>query len=518
MANTTREQTQEYAQCAADMWHFISTYVYILDPEKGVIKFEPWPHLKVLVDTILSNDRVVILKARQIGITWLISCISLWYCLFRVGANIQMYSKGEKESSDILAKTKFVFSRLPGWMQQPTGKYSDTSVTFPTMNSIVQSFPATEDAGRGGSATLVILDEWAFQKYARTNISSILPLVEHGKLIGISTANGKGNLFYETYDKALRGTNSFLPVFIPYTARPGRTHEWREKQKQDMPTYLALQEYPEQEKEAFIIAGTCMFKFDALSDMPIRPPATTLGYMEIYSHYDSTHSYIAGIDTALGIEGRDYSVMQVIDITSGEQVARIRTQIPIEQFAEVVADSVEYYKARVIIEEQPQGRVIHKTLIDRKYPTHLIYHRSKNVPCWATSVTNRARILFELETATRTGTLILHSQETVDEMLSFGYNEKDNKFEALSGHDDDVMALALANHLAHAEPPRMTDFTTKKYIPSFHLTGWRDINWKSSDPFKHVNVERCPECKGMRYSNKGPCEVCRGAGVCLSSR
>ncbi len=70
--NIPKEFVMEYAHCAADKWYFIRTYCKIRDPQdgRGIVPIDDWPHLHQLIEIIESNDRVIVLKARQLGITW----------------------------------------------------------------------------------------------------------------------------------------------------------------------------------------------------------------------------------------------------------------------------------------------------------------------------------------------------------------------------------------------------------------------------------------------------------------
>ena len=524
--NIPKEYIEEYAKCAADKWYFITHYIKITDRKLGIIPFIPWNHLHQLIEIIESNDRVVVLKARQIGITWVLCALSLWYVLFQHSAAVVMFSRRETEAIDMKNRVVFMLGQLPEWLQIPMGKNNDELLTFPIMNSQIESFPAVEGA-RGGSATLAILDEWAFQHYDETNYTAILPVVEHGKLVGLSTANGKNNTFARIWFEAKKKLNSFIPVFIPYTVRPDRDEAWHKKQESDMPTYTAWQEYPLHELDAFLVAGTCMFNVEKLHEMPTCSPSRILGPAQIWVEYDPEHEYVAGIDTALGITGRDYSVLQIIDVTLGCQAAKIHTQIPIEQFSDEAKKLlIMYGKPMVNIEEQPQGRLVVKTLLDSSegkdsYYKHRIYHRSKNIPCWHTTHDNRQEVLSRLEQAIRNSTLSIFSESTVEEMLGFGYNEKENKFEALSGNDDEVMALALGLHLAVNAPPPIGDLKPKSYLGSndplrrgpVHQEGEPvlHIDWGKRNPFEGMTTIICWSCEDIPEERVN-CFVCRKRG------
>jgi len=322
------EFVEEYARCAADKWYFVREYCYLSDPQLGVIHFQDWPHLEQLIRIIEANDRVIILKSRQVGITWITCALALWYVLFQHSATVLMFSRRENESVEMKNRCEFMWSYLPDWLRIPHGKSNDELFEFPIMNSAIKSFPATEDSGRMQNATLIILDEWAFQRYAEANYTALLPAVEHGKLIGLSTANGKNNTFARIWFEAKKRLNSFIPVFIPYTVRPDRDEAWHKIQEANMPQYKAWQEYPLNEIDAFLVAGTCMFDVEMLKNMtPVSPSRRLEPDTEIWVDFDPEHKYVAGIDTALGITGRDYSALEIIDVTLGIVAAKIMPKV-----------------------------------------------------------------------------------------------------------------------------------------------------------------------------------------------
>lgn len=515
-----QEYLDEYARCAADKWYFIKTYIKISDPSLGIIPLADWTHLQQLLEIIDEHDRVIVLKARQIGITWVLCALALWYVMFKHSSTVLMFSRRETESVGMKNRVVFMHRHLPDWLQVPIGKNNDELLEFPIMNSKIQSFPATEGSGRMENASLVILDEWAFQQYAESNYTAILPVVEHGKLVGLSTANGKNNTFAKIWFEAKKRLNSFIPVFIPYTVRPGRDEAWHKQQEADMPSYTAWQEYPLNEVDAFLVAGTCMFVVDTLHGMPVCSPSRSLGPAQIWLEYDPEHEYVAGVDTALGIAGRDYSVLQIIDITVGKQAAKIHTQIPIEQFSDEAKKLLLMYgKPMVNIEEQPQGRLVVKTLREGTdgYVKSRIYHRGKNIPCWHTTHDNRQEILSELEQAIRNKELEFFSESTVEELLGFGYNEDTNKFEGLSGNDDEVMSLALAWHMSQDQAPPIGDLTPHSYIEGKgSRRGERvsRIDWGKRYPFENMETIICWSCEGIP-EEISKCKTCRGQGKVL---
>jgi len=264
--------------------------------------------------------------------------------------NVLILSQGEEEAKALLDKVYFMYLHLPlhlrphlvkhasqhlifGFDQDPiTGDYRQTSK--------VTALPATKNAGRGETASLVIADEWAYHPNAETNFVALQPTIDAGtaKFIAISTANGTGNFFATTYKLAQRGENSFFRVFLPYSYRPGRDLDWYEKKKRDYKAtpMLMHQEFPRDEEEAFIASGGSIFDLmavrelekavvdplplEALWDQPDLQYWMEQG-LKVWKPYDPRQAYVYWVDPATTVHQGDSTSFQVWSVTNREQVA-----------------------------------------------------------------------------------------------------------------------------------------------------------------------------------------------------
>ncbi|MBM3270038.1 MAG: hypothetical protein FJZ01_20580, partial [Candidatus Sericytochromatia bacterium] len=118
---------------------------------------------------------------------------------------------------------------------------------------------ASRDSGRSFTASTVLIDEWAYQQWAREIWQAAYPTINRptgGQVIGLSTAK-PATQFHEIWVGAEHEwrrpdapANGFYGVFLPWTADPRRTPEWYEATKAALPaTYRA--EYPATPDEAF---------------------------------------------------------------------------------------------------------------------------------------------------------------------------------------------------------------------------------------------------------------------------
>ncbi len=226
-----------------------------IDNTSAEMPFHMWDAQRALLADILSERLLLILKARQLGISWLVCAYALWLCLFRPGRLVLMLSIGQLEANEMMRRVQVMYYRLPDDMRAILPKVTEKNkTTFGWANgSVIQSLPSSDDAGSSYTASLVVLDEFAKNKNDVSIFNAIKPTIDGGgKMIILSTAKGTNNYFYEMCDRAIKGLGRFLFRFIPWWERPGRTPEWYARVAEDAPDSSHMgQEYPATPEEAF---------------------------------------------------------------------------------------------------------------------------------------------------------------------------------------------------------------------------------------------------------------------------
>ena len=110
----------EYVKCAKDPVYFMKKYCLIQHPERGKIPFKLFPYQEELTRDMEENDRVVILKSRQLGISTLSAGYSLWTMLFKSDKNILVVAIDQNTSKNLVTKVSVMFENLPSWLQLKT--------------------------------------------------------------------------------------------------------------------------------------------------------------------------------------------------------------------------------------------------------------------------------------------------------------------------------------------------------------------------------------------------------------
>jgi hypothetical protein len=253
---------REWALCARPtldgLRFFVEAYGSIEPPTGGPVPFDLWPAqvdvLARLVDGSLTI--LVVLKSRRLGLSWLALHYAVWlaaFAPFGPSATIVIICKNEDDAKALLGRAHRIIDRLPTWLRPTLATDSTEELALHETGSRLRSLPGTANAARLETATLLLLDEFAFPKNraARGIWTAALPTIEGGgRCIAISTGNGEqgdGEQFAALVRQAQRGE---LPggelVFLPWHARPDRTAEWREAERTK---YLRVEdfeaEYPE---------------------------------------------------------------------------------------------------------------------------------------------------------------------------------------------------------------------------------------------------------------------------------
>lgn len=268
------ESEIEYIKTEMSTQEFIDEYCYIENkdnPGNPVIKFKPWDSQKTALQEIIDHKLSIILKARQLGFTWLVLCLVCHLCIKFHGYSVIVLSETEGKSMELIKRVDFILSRLPTWLilspekfkeyEKEYGKgsykglyYTATSLIVEIkqqgqVNSTIKAQPATEGAGRSLTADFVFFDEWAFHKFANDIFDAAFPTMnrpDSGKFVGLST--NKRGTFYESVWRNAVAMN-FHKIFRNCFADPRRTEEWYESSKATLRSKME-QEFPRTEEEA----------------------------------------------------------------------------------------------------------------------------------------------------------------------------------------------------------------------------------------------------------------------------
>lgn len=458
----------EYRRCKADPAYFFRRYWYIQHPEKGAILFELYESQAEALEVFQRERLIVTLKSRQIGWSTLVTAYNFWLTFFFDDRLAILLSKGEREATNLKKMAAYGFKRLPEWlrMRGPRAIQDNMSALVFDNGSSIESLPSKSDPGRGRSAYIVSVDEWAFLEDPAGAWASIEPIADvGGRILGLSTANGSGTFFEELYVKALAGENGFFPLFKPWYAKTDRDDDWYAVKKATLPQWQLWQEYPSNDVECFVRSGFPFFDIDILDAIETSEPDVGVlvsgdyvgfaeqqgGTLRMFEMPKVGDTYVIGADVAEGLDHGDYSCAHVIHWRTHRIVAVWHGHISPSDFAGQLADLGRLYNTAFIgCEVNNSGLTTCKYLQEYyRYP-NIYFQRTIDERTgkrtekigWTTSKKSRPFMLNELSTELRERTLILEDKPTVEELRRF-QRDKFGNFNG-SPHDDRVMSLAIA--------------------------------------------------------------------------
>lgn len=268
---TLRNNEIEY--CRDHIEYFIDVYGHIEVKKPGeevVQKFNMWETQREALSSICKNRKNVILKARQLGLSWLVVHIAAHLLLTRNGRLVIAMSRSEEEAKELIRRLTFVYANMPaliadernkppGW-EGPTYKSNALDLVVKNGNnpvSTMKAFASSPNAGRSFTADILILDEWAFQEWAEDIWAAAYPTIsapDGGKVIGLSTIK-RGSLFERIFTDP---DNGFNKIFIPWYADPTRDDKWYADNKKTLGD-LMTQEFPATIEEALEVPGGSFF-------------------------------------------------------------------------------------------------------------------------------------------------------------------------------------------------------------------------------------------------------------------
>ncbi len=209
-------------------------------------------------DRLLQDDarRIIVAKSRQIGISQTVAFIVA--AEMQSGGTALVVSRDQGAAGDFLSYVRVALLGDPNCPQLVTDNAYELVLTNGG-KAIAQS--ATRKAGRGTPATLVVLDEQAWQEYAALIWTAILPTLAttNGRLLVLSTPNGYGNLFHQLWDSATHGDSEWSAHFLPWHVHPAwrAIPDWAERKKAE--DRLTDEQFAQEYDVDFARSGAAVF-------------------------------------------------------------------------------------------------------------------------------------------------------------------------------------------------------------------------------------------------------------------
>jgi len=463
----TSDEAHVLGKCYGNPAYFVNRFCQIYNAASGDWEpFHLWPEQRTTLKMIDQHRLCVILKARQLGMSWLVLAYALWQMIFRPAATVLIFSRRDTEALYLLSTDRLrgMYSRLPQFMLGGHSFVIDSGHECAMQNgSSARAFPTS--AGDSYTASLAIVDEADLVPDLNRLMRAVKPTIDNGgKMILVSRADKTTpeSEFKRIYRAAHAHQNGWYSVFLPWYVHPERDQAWYEAQKVDIQSRTAslddlFEQYPSSPGEALAPRSldkrispmwieVCYEELTALDlyDAPSIPGLEI--YIPPQLHGGIPIRYVIGADPAEGNPTSDDSALTVMDMATGEECAVLAGKYEPSTFgAHIAAISSYYWDAPAMIERNNHGHAVIQSVAEHAEHVQILRGEDGKLG-WLSSSLGKKLLYTECADHFRqnaqSGTKILHSFASYTQLASID----GNKLRAPDGmHDDRADSFALAH-------------------------------------------------------------------------
>lgn len=498
---------EEYIKCAKDPVYFMKKYCYIQHPTKGRVLFDLFPFQEPVLRVFRDNQYSLVLKSRQLGISTLAAGYSLWLMTFHKDKNILALATTQATARNLVQKVIFMYENLPKWLKIPATEKNKLSLRLKNGSRAIAK-ASNEDAARSEAVSLLLIDEAAFISDVESVFTAAQQtLATGGQCIAMSTPNGIGNWFHQTWEKAELGDNKFIPIKLPWTVHPERDQSWRDDQDKQLGERMASQECD----ATFLSSGDTVFDnvdMEYFEQNTVREPLEIRGidsHLWIWQPVEGDRQYMVVADVARG-DASDYSTFHVMDVDSLEQVAEYRGKVSPKDFGNIlVVLGTEYNDALVVVENAGVGWATIEQIMSREYKN--LYYSSKSdtdtvqsyqfkmerdrlTPGFSMNLRTRPLVISKLLEHVKERSITIRSKRLMSEFRVFIW--RNSKPQAQSGYNDDLLMAfaiglyvrdtALKLHRAGTDLTR-AQLSAISSVNSYHNSAISQVGLQDSNPY-----------------------------------
>ena len=106
----------EFKRCKDDPVYFISEYIKVTHPVRGLVPFKLYPFQHRIVENLEENRFNILRKFRQAGCTTIAASYALWIIIFQKHKQVVILSKGDVEATEVLDRIKLMYDELPKFL------------------------------------------------------------------------------------------------------------------------------------------------------------------------------------------------------------------------------------------------------------------------------------------------------------------------------------------------------------------------------------------------------------------
>ena len=244
----------------------LQNYTSIQDKEANLVRFNDWSPAQIRVYRVVRNlqrmgrpVRIIVLKARQMGISTLCEGLLFWYTAFKPNVTSMIAAQEEDACQRIFEMFRVYYASLPEALQPPAEKFSLEEIRFGERKTsgglgmasriltktVALGGAKRRESGRGRGATYhgfhgSEVAFWPNPERFMTAVEPGIPKRPNTYAFLESTANGTGNWFHRRWVKASKGWRMLKgPDGKPTWANEGDNKSFW------VPVFLSWLEHPE---------------------------------------------------------------------------------------------------------------------------------------------------------------------------------------------------------------------------------------------------------------------------------
>lgn len=446
----------EWLACTLSPYYFVHNYCNIYDATLATwVPFHLWKKQVEVLKDLEEHRLVIILKARQLGQTWLVLCFALWLMLFKPAVTILLFSRRDDEAQYLLERLRGIYARLPAWAQSRRVLVSNDHEWSLSNGSVVYAFPTT--AGDSYTASMAIVDEADLVPNLDFLMNAVKPTIDAGgRMILLSRSNKDEpqSTFKRIYRAAKAGESPWHSIFLPWYSHPKRDQVWYEEQKRDvLARTTALddlwQQYPADDIEALVPrtldkripavwVQQCLVKLAPIKDSALHAIHPKL---VVFREPEPLHQYVIGADPAEGNPQSDPSALTVLDAAGGEEVCSLNDRIEPSLFARLLIELAHAYNgADVLPERNNHGHVVIAAI--KEEGRIRLLAGMDGVAGWHTNAKSKSEMYSTAADAFKDRVTVVHNEQTYFQVCGI----EGSTLKAPEGEYDDLAtsyALAL---------------------------------------------------------------------------
>ena len=427
----TQGEKEKLIKILSDPILWGSSFCKVVDKSGKTVPFVMNPQQKELVNGLSKYN--IVLKSRQLGITTVSCCLSLFYAITQPNSHCMLISFSLDSANAIFDKLKQIWDSIPNAIKPKEMANNRSYLKFDNGSKVTVCTMGSKELARGSSLKFVHISEIAFMKESLVSKQLLAieqALLPDGKIILESTANGL-NEFSNMWEKAEQGESLYKGFFFNWISDKimfkeeykqfatrykgiygksleqneldlieqsyfdmGATLEqlmWRRLKIANSTEMQFRQEYPASPIEAFITSGNNIFnvekvqqlynerksieKITNIPNIPIELKLYLNNYFTVWETPQKGIKYYVGVDSAEGM-GADYTVIDVLN-EDGMEVAQFRTnKIQAYEMASITNSiGLWYNRALLVVEKASTGGVILDRLRNTYHYKNLFKHK-----------------------------------------------------------------------------------------------------------------------------------------------